>query len=133
LLSNPYQFGYSFSETNKGKSVEKAKRRCREGAFFDNRWQKFSWVARYVYAGQSCTAVPPGGSRRWIVAITLDDALLAVWRQTLVGPSKTVQIGEGSFRVRATAKQKLKQVDFQFGGRVLRGLEQIPIRDPNGR
>jgi hypothetical protein len=58
--------------------------------------------------------------------MTLEETLLAVWRQTLVEQSKTVQIGEVSFSVRTTAKQKLKQVDFQFEGRVLRGLEQNP-------
>ena len=31
---------------------------------------------------------------------------------------------EKSFRVRLTAKRKLRQVDFQFEGKDLRGLEQ---------
>jgi hypothetical protein len=31
-----------------------------------------------------------------------------------------------SFPVRSTAKRKLKQIDFQFDGKDLRGLEQNP-------
>ena len=51
-------------------------------------------------------------------ASEFDSTLLSVWEQSLVG-------GE-AFPVRATAKQKLKQVDFRFEGRELRGLEQNP-------
>jgi len=57
---------------------------------------------------------------------TLEDALLAVYRQTLVENKKTVSLDTATFPVRATAKRKLKQVDFQFEERELRGLEQNP-------
>ena len=56
----------------------------------------------------------------------LEETLLAVWRQSLIEESRTVKLGEDSFPVRTTAKQKLKQVDFRFDGRELRGLEQNP-------
>ena len=60
------------------------------------------------------------------MSITLEDALLNVWRQSLVEDKKTVGLEGGSFPVRSTAKRKLKQIDFQFDGKDLRGLEQNP-------
>jgi len=56
--------------------------------------------------------------------MSLEDALLNVWRQSLVENKKTVTLEEESFPVRSTAKRKLKQIDFQFDGKDLRGLEQ---------
>ena len=58
--------------------------------------------------------------------ISLEDAFLNVWRQSLVENKKTVTLEGESFAVRSTAKRKLKQIDFQFDGRDLRGLEQNP-------
>ena len=58
--------------------------------------------------------------------MSLEDALLNVWRQSLVENKKTVTLAEESFPVRSTAKRKLKQIDFQFDGKDLRGLEQNP-------
>ena len=62
------------------------------------------------------------------MSISLEDALLNVWRQSLVENNKTVTLEGESFPVRSTAKRKLKQVDFQFDGKDLRGLEQNPDR-----
>ena len=58
--------------------------------------------------------------------ISLEDAFLNVWRQSLVENKKTVTLEGESFPVRSTAKRKLKQIDFQFDGKDLRGLEQNP-------
>jgi hypothetical protein len=57
---------------------------------------------------------------------SLDEVLLAVWRQTLVENLKIVTVADDTFSVRTTVKQKLKQVDFAFDRRELRGLEQNP-------
>jgi hypothetical protein len=57
---------------------------------------------------------------------SLEDALLNVWRQSLVENKKTVTLEAESFPVRSTAKRKLKQIDFRFDGKDLRGLEQNP-------
>ena len=57
---------------------------------------------------------------------SLEDALLSVYQQSLVEDRKTVVLEDKSFPVRVTAKRKLRQVDFQFEGRDLRGLEQNP-------
>ena len=53
-------------------------------------------------------------------------ALLSVWQQVLVDKKKTVEIDGETYSVKQTAKSKLKQIDFRFEGRELRGLEQNP-------
>ena len=58
--------------------------------------------------------------------VSLEDALLSVYQQSLVENTKAVSLEEKSFAVRVTVKRKLKQVDFQYEGRELRGLEQNP-------
>jgi hypothetical protein len=58
--------------------------------------------------------------------ISFEDALLSVWRQSLVENMKTVTLEGETFPVRSTAKRKLRQIDFQFDGKDLRGLEQNP-------
>ena len=60
------------------------------------------------------------------MSLPLEDALLTVYQQSLLENRKTVLLEEKSFPVRVTAKRKLKQVDFQFDGRDLRGMEQNP-------
>jgi hypothetical protein len=49
-----------------------------------------------------------------------------VWQQSLNDKKKTAEINGGSYSVRQTSKSKLKQIDFGFEGRDLRGLEQNP-------
>jgi hypothetical protein len=56
----------------------------------------------------------------------LESALLSVWQQSLPDKKKTVEVDGEGYAVRETAKSKLKQVDFRFEGRELRGLEQDP-------
>jgi hypothetical protein len=56
----------------------------------------------------------------------LDAALLSVWRQVLIERKKRVVVGEDSFPVQHTSKRKLAQVDFDFAGQRIRGLEQNP-------
>lgn len=56
----------------------------------------------------------------------LESALLSVWQQTLPDKKKTVELDGETYAVRQTAKSKLKQVDFRFEDRELRGLEQNP-------
>jgi len=59
-------------------------------------------------------------------ASEFDTILLSVWEQSLVRNARNITVGGETFPVRATAKQKLKQVDFRLAGRELRGLEQNP-------
>jgi hypothetical protein len=56
----------------------------------------------------------------------LDEALLSVWRQSLVERKKRVQLNDDSYPVQRTAKSKLAQVDFDVAGQRIRGLEQNP-------
>src|SRR2546423_699283 len=60
------------------------------------------------------------------MSISLEDALLNVWRQSLVENKETVVLEGDNFAVRSTTRRKLKQIDFQFDGKDLRGLEQNP-------
>ena len=55
-----------------------------------------------------------------------DDLLLSVWRQTLVDSAKRIALAGDSYSVRRTAKHKLAQVDFEFEGAPIRGLQQNP-------
>ena len=56
----------------------------------------------------------------------LDAALLSVWRQALLERKKRVTLGDNSYPVQHTAKSKLAQVDFDFAGQRIRGLQQNP-------
>ena len=56
----------------------------------------------------------------------LEATLLSVWQQALVDKKKSVEVDGETYTVRQTAKSKLKQVDFRFEDRELRGLEQNP-------
>ena len=60
------------------------------------------------------------------MGFSLEQALIEVWRQTLVENAKTVELETARFRVRRTPKRGLRQVDFIFEGSEIRGLEQNP-------
>jgi hypothetical protein len=57
---------------------------------------------------------------------TVDDAFLSVWRQALVDQKKIISVGDATFSVRRTTKQRLAQIDFELDGVEFRGLEQNP-------
>jgi hypothetical protein len=56
----------------------------------------------------------------------IDDAFLSAWRQALVEQKKIISVGDSTFSVRRTTKQRLAQIDFQLDGVEFRGLEQNP-------
>jgi hypothetical protein len=58
--------------------------------------------------------------------MSLEEALLSVWRQAMVENAKTVTLDEKSYPVRRTSRSKLREVDFKFEERGLRGVEQNP-------
>jgi hypothetical protein len=58
--------------------------------------------------------------------MTLEEALLFVWRQVLVENANLLQLEGRSYPVRRTARRRLRQVDFEFAGKALRGIEQNP-------
>jgi len=58
--------------------------------------------------------------------MTLDEILVEIWRQALVVGASEFEVDGRTLRVRATPKRRLKEVDFTFEGRSLRGIEQNP-------
>src|SRR5271169_6386911 len=58
--------------------------------------------------------------------LSLEQALINVWRRALVENAKTVELGAERFPIRRTPKRALRQVDFVFDGNKIRGLEQNP-------
>jgi hypothetical protein len=52
--------------------------------------------------------------------------LIEVWRQVLVENAKVVVLETERYIVRQTAKRHLRQVDFLFEAKKIRGLEQNP-------
>jgi hypothetical protein len=57
---------------------------------------------------------------------TIDDAFLSVWRQALVEQKKIITVGDATFSVRRTTKNRLAQIDFELDGVEFRALEQNP-------
>jgi hypothetical protein len=60
------------------------------------------------------------------MALPFDQALIEVWRQGLVENSTFVELGSARYPVRSTPKRGLRQVDFVFEAKEIRGLEQNP-------
>ena len=58
--------------------------------------------------------------------MTLEEALVAVWRRALVEGKPEVALEGKKFEVRETPRKRLREVDFVFEGQALRGLEQNP-------
>jgi hypothetical protein len=57
---------------------------------------------------------------------SFEQTLIEVWRQALVEDAKVVALGTERYPVRRTPKRGLRQVDFVFDGKEIRGLEQNP-------
>jgi hypothetical protein len=62
--------------------------------------------------------------RNPLMAQSLEDALISVWRQVMDENAKTVTLNNESYPVRRTTRSKLREVDFQFEATALRGVEQ---------
>jgi hypothetical protein len=56
----------------------------------------------------------------------VDDTFLWVWRQALLEKKKIISVGDATFSVRRTSKNRLAQIDFELDGVEFRGLEQNP-------
>jgi hypothetical protein len=59
-----------------------------------------------------------------MMTLSFEQVLIEVWRQALVENAKAVEVGSESFPIRRTPKSRLRQVDFVFEGKEIRGLEQ---------
>jgi len=60
------------------------------------------------------------------VIMTLEEAMVKVWRQALVEDAAEVELDGKTFPVRKTPRKRLREADFVFDGQPLRGLEQNP-------
>ena len=60
------------------------------------------------------------------MAASLEETLILVWRQVMVEETIVVALGEEKFPVHRTSRSRLREVEFQFEGHELRGLEQNP-------
>ena len=58
--------------------------------------------------------------------LSLEEALVEVWRQALVEDAKFVKLGTARYLVHKTPRKGLREVDFVFDGNGVRGLEQNP-------
>jgi len=58
--------------------------------------------------------------------MNFEEALISAWRQALVDGVEKVKLNGRLFPVRRTPKKRLRQVDFDFDGQAVRGLEQNP-------
>ena len=58
--------------------------------------------------------------------LSFEQTLIEVWRQALVEDAKLIVLGADRYSVKRTPKRGLRQVDFEFEGNPLRGLEQNP-------
>src|ERR1017187_7458099 len=61
-----------------------------------------------------------------MMAASLEDTLISVWRQPMVDDARTVTLESETYLVRRTSRAKLREVDFRFQAEMLRGLEQNP-------
>ena len=60
------------------------------------------------------------------MAESLEETLISVWQQAMVDDNKTVKVGDRTSPVRRTSRSRLREIDFSFEDRTLRGLEQNP-------
>lgn len=60
------------------------------------------------------------------MATGVEETLISVWRQAMMEDAKVVTLEDKKFPVRRTSRSRLREVDFQFEGHELRGLEQNP-------
>jgi hypothetical protein len=58
--------------------------------------------------------------------MTLEEALVAVWHQSLEQNANLVELEGRRYPVRRTERRRLRQVDFEVSGEALRGIEQNP-------
>jgi hypothetical protein len=60
------------------------------------------------------------------VSLYFDETLIEVWRHALVDGADEVVLGNEKCKVRRTSKRSLREIDFVFAGKEIRGIEQNP-------
>src|ERR1700683_4166149 len=57
---------------------------------------------------------------------SIEETLIAVWRQTLAENSEAVKLGADRYAVTRSKAKRLRQVPFGFDGNTIMGIEQNP-------
>src|SRR5215470_7117564 len=60
------------------------------------------------------------------MAASSEETVVSVWQQALAETAMSVTLEDRSFPVRRTSRSRLREVDSEFEGHQLRGLEQNP-------
>jgi hypothetical protein len=60
------------------------------------------------------------------MASSFDDVLVSIWRQALVENASVLKIGSRSYPVTRSKAKRLRQVEFEFDGNTIIGIEQNP-------
>jgi hypothetical protein len=58
--------------------------------------------------------------------MTLEEAMISIWRQAMLEDAKFVELDGKRHRVTKSSHRRLREVTFVFDGRELKGLEQNP-------
>lgn len=58
--------------------------------------------------------------------MSFEEALIAVWHQTLVERADIVKLGAKRYPVSTSRQKRLRQVEFVFDGNTIMGIEQNP-------
>jgi hypothetical protein len=61
----------------------------------------------------------------------LSNVLLDVWSQVLLHDSNVVKLGSARYPVSTSKKKRLRQVEFNFNGRTIIGIQQNPDTKSN--
>jgi len=70
----------------------------------------------------ACQGAPESRTK----AMKLEEVLVSVWQQALVEEAKQVELAGQRYSVQRTPRLRLRQVDFEFEGEAIRGIEQNP-------
>jgi hypothetical protein len=60
------------------------------------------------------------------MTVSFEQTLIEVWRQALVENAKVVELNGEQFPIRQTPTRRLRQVNFIFDGKEIKGLERNP-------
>lgn len=65
--------------------------------------------------------------------MTLEEAIVKVWREALVEAAAEVELEGRKFAVRKTPRKRLREVDFEFEGQPCAGWSRIRTLSRGGR
>jgi hypothetical protein len=60
------------------------------------------------------------------MATSFDDTIISIWRHALVENADAVKVGAERYPVTKSKTKRLRQVEFEFDGNTIIGIEQNP-------